>query len=181
MASSIKPKVEALEALKADPAGPQRVFEMLTDQGRRFTLKGVARELKVQSGAFADWFMAHHGDLYQRAQKVRAEALAADALEIADREGDAKTKVETRKWLASRYDRETYGDERQVTVGIGADFAKVLQQISEQNQLEMKRAQAIEARVMEKVVEELPAPQLPESASSGAAPSAVSTAVPDPE
>lgn len=155
-----RPKVDALERLKADPDGPERVYRMMTDRECPRTLRKIANELGLQRGAFVHWFMEVHNDLYMRALRVRANELTDEALAIADASNDPKLQVETRRWLASRYDRQLYGDDRNVTVGVSGDLTKLLRDISERKNREIRAAQVLEAEVVTREV--VPALEAPE-------------------
>lgn len=63
------------------------------------------------------------------ARRMGAEALAEEALEIADTEPDAnraRVRVESRKWLASVTDPQRYGPKTQIQVAHNIDLAGAL-------------------------------------------------------
>ena len=66
------------------------------------------------------WLRTHEGfrHNYEAAKEDQAHALVEKALEIADDEGiDPQHKrimVDTRKWIASKYNTKKYGDKQQV-------------------------------------------------------------------
>ena len=82
--------------------------------------------------------------VYARAREVQADAIAVEMLRLADdcTETDVqstRTKIDTRKWLLSRWHRKTYGDHQKVehegqmniTVVTGVPQSKNLRQVAE--------------------------------------------------
>ncbi|MDZ4248680.1 MAG: hypothetical protein U0990_01130, partial [Candidatus Nanopelagicales bacterium] len=132
-----------LEVVKADAGAPSVIFQRLADGE---SLKEIAKQWAVPKGRFVEWFTTTHTDLYDAALKVRAADLALEAIDIADTpekgvktktrpdgslevsEGDMiehrRLQIETRKWLAEKFDRQRYGNtlkvEREVSVRIDA-------------------------------------------------------------
>ena len=135
--------IERLEELKADAEAPSAIFQRLCEGE---SLKAIAKTWGLYKGRFAQWYTTAHADLYDAALKVRAADLALEAIEIADTtelgvktktrpdgslevsEGDMtehrRLRIETRKWLAEKFDRSRYGAtvkvERTVSIGIDA-------------------------------------------------------------
>lgn len=76
----------------------------------------VCRAWDIPHGRFAAWVAAdaRRQEIYEGARKLRADALADEMLEIADREGDdvqqKALEIRARQWVASKWDRGRYGD-----------------------------------------------------------------------
>ncbi len=51
-------------------------------------------------------------ELYRKAKEAAAEALADEVLEVADTSEIVRDRVDARKWLASKWARQTYGDKQ---------------------------------------------------------------------
>ena len=75
--------------------------------------------------------------------------MTVEALEIADESKDARLRVDTRLKLASRYHRELYGEERQVTIGASSGLTALLQSISEKHNRQIRDAQVVEGEVLQ--------------------------------
>lgn len=91
------------------------------------TLSQIAEDLGWPRQMLSDWL---NGDperqaALKRARASSASALAEQSLKIADEVGPldvqkARLQVDTRRWLASRYDPATYGDQKAaVEISIG--------------------------------------------------------------
>ena len=108
-----------LEALKADPGTPARVFEILTSERAdwpKMSLTAVARQLGMPKGAFIEWFTTEHAGVYDAALKVVAADLAVKAMQAAldatpEDVAVAKLQAETALKIAARFDRARYGDQ----------------------------------------------------------------------
>lgn len=115
-----------LEKVKSDPAAPMIIFARVAEGE---TLWDIARAWRVPGGGLTEWFSTEHASLYDAALKVRADALAHDALTIADEKNNEvprdKLRVDTRLRLAAKWDRRRYGEEIErasiapVTIQIG--------------------------------------------------------------
>jgi hypothetical protein len=117
MAGQPKKKAD-LAVLKA--LGPDKVEAML-EQGK--SLEDVWRDLKVSRKALYEWLDApEQAGLYARARARAADFLATQALNISDdTEGDVardRLRVDTRKWLASKWNAAQYGDSKGVQVNV---------------------------------------------------------------
>jgi hypothetical protein len=65
----------------------------------------------------------------EKARGVRARALAEDTISISDDEVDAqraRVKVQTRQWLASRYNRQEFGDRMDIQHNVTLDISDTL-------------------------------------------------------
>lgn len=103
--------VARLEHVKAQPDTPGVVFARLCEGE---TLREIAKAWELPRGPFCEWFMQTHGVLFDAALRVRADQLANEALDKADRAtpetvGPAKLQADTRLKLASHWDRNRYG------------------------------------------------------------------------
>jgi len=110
---------EALAVLKT-PEGAGRILE-LAEQGKGIDV--IAAELGIPRGAITKWLDApEHAELFTRARTRAADHLAQQALEISDdTTGDVardRLRVDTRKWLASKWNQAQYGDSKGLAVNI---------------------------------------------------------------
>lgn len=118
------PAFERLEAVKADVNSASVIFQRIAEGEE---LPKIAKAWGLPKGAFAHWYSTVHGDLYDAARKVREADLAMEMLETA-RGSSAETaqvdklKIDTLKWLMSKWDRARYGEsvkvEKSVTFGV---------------------------------------------------------------
>lgn len=110
---------EALVVLKT-PEGSARFVE-LAEQG--LGIDAIAAELKIPRGAITKWLdEPEHAELFTRARARAADHLAQQALEISDQsDGEVardRLRVDTRKWLASKWNAAQYGDQKGVQVNL---------------------------------------------------------------
>lgn len=100
--------------------GKDRLLE-LVEQG--LGVDAIAAEMKVPRGAITKWMdTAEHAALFTRARTRAADYLAHQALTIADDDTNDvardRLRVDTRKWLASKWNQAQYGDSKGVQVNI---------------------------------------------------------------
>lgn len=102
------------------------------------TLKSVAKEMGETEGALYYWVMlddARKGRL-ARVRQAAAAAMVDETLEIADNSlypvEDRKLKIQTRQWIASRTDRETWGEQQKAAVEVNIDILGVLRDVKQQ-------------------------------------------------
>lgn len=108
-----------LEVVKAAAGTASVVFQRLTEGE---TLKSIAEDWQIPRGRFAQWFMDEHSDLFDDAEKVRAQDLKAEALERADSAtvddvAPRKLQVDTRMRLLPLMDRARYGASKDAGAG----------------------------------------------------------------
>lgn len=108
-----------LEAVKANGMSGSVVFQRLTDADKPETLREIAKAWKVPVGRFVEWFATEHAELYEAALKVLADQDANEVVAIADGAAPetvqvSKLRAEVRKWRASKWDRDRYGDKTDV-------------------------------------------------------------------
>ena len=114
------------------PAEAQSIFD---DVAAGKPLHVIAAFLDVTRSALTDWLEdPQRIGTYKRAREKAASALAEQTVEIADRQAlDAqgepvpdvqrdKLRIQTRQWLASRWDRSTYGDQKQADVTVNVNM-----------------------------------------------------------
>ena len=115
-----------LAVVKADPDAPNAIFQRIAEGEE---LPQIAKAWGLPKGGFAYWFSTVHGDLYDAARKVREADLAMQMLDEAKGASSenvqvAKLRIDTLKWLMSKWDRARYGEtvkiEKAVTVGVDA-------------------------------------------------------------
>ncbi len=96
------------------------------------TLGAVAEQLGVSYRALTRWIAT--GDerpaLYKEVRKIAAGRLADDTLGISDAATQqnaqvARLRVDTRRWLAARYDPETFGERQSPIVAINLQQLRV--------------------------------------------------------
>lgn len=148
--------VARFEALKVDVDFPAVVFGRLTDAESPETLPQIAKELKIPRGKFVEWFTTVHRDKYDSALRVLTDAMAFEALKIADdadpeKVAKAKLRVDVRLRTAARWDRERYGEREPANVAVVVSLVDVAREIRE---LEAKLG--LPALPGERVVEALP-------------------------
>jgi len=111
--------------VKLNALGPETIEEMLSDG---MTLEDVTKTLDVPKGALNKWLdQPEQQGLYARARAKAAHNLAEQAIAIADgadSDGDVardRLRVDTRKWIASRWNASAYADQKnaQVIVNVG--------------------------------------------------------------
>jgi len=110
---------EAVAVLKTQE-GAAKLLE-LAEQGKGIDV--IAAELGMPRGAITKWLDApEHAELFTRARTRAADHLAHQALEISDDiDGDVardRLRVDTRKWLASKWNQAQYGDSKGVQVNL---------------------------------------------------------------
>ncbi len=113
------PKTRA-DLVVLNEKGKDKVEELLT-LGR--PLEDITKELGVSRKALYRWLDApEQAGLYARARARAADELAEQALAIADQDGEDvprdRLRVDTRKWLASKWNPQQYGDQKGVNVQI---------------------------------------------------------------
>jgi transposase-like protein len=112
-------RAEDLVAL--DTMGVERVEELLESA---MPIAQVCRELRVGKRALFEWLdTPERSGLLARARARAAHLLAEDALTIADQaEVDqvqvSRLRVDTRKWLAAKWNAGAYGEQRGPLVNI---------------------------------------------------------------
>ena len=111
-----KPVQRMAFALIEAKGGEPWVLEQVA-QGHGY--RTIAKELGVSLTMFVGW--ATHTDarrqMLRQARESAAQTLAEQALEIADEadpltERVARLRIDTRKWIASKWAPETYGDNK---------------------------------------------------------------------
>ena len=93
-------------------------------------MRGVAKAVGAPVGRFVEWYTTRHAGLYDTALKVRADALAHEALAdaegaTAETVGPSKLRVETKLKVASKWDRARYGDRTDVAVAVAVRIEDV--------------------------------------------------------
>lgn len=101
-------------ALLETREGAQQLLD-LAETG--LNIDRIAKTMQIPRGSITKWMgEGNHASLFARAREVAADQLAVDALEIADAEtGDVardRLRVDVRKWLASKWNRQQYGDDK---------------------------------------------------------------------
>ena len=107
-------------AVMVERMGEEGLLDRVTDDLlERVALSGIAQGLGVSTGELARWLFAtpEREASYRGMLRVKADLLAHETLEIADGGGvedvaHRKLKIDTRWKLLSRWDRQTYGDEK---------------------------------------------------------------------
>lgn len=94
------------------------------------TLKDIAGAWRVPYGKLSEWIIEDRdrSEAYNRALKIWADSLAQETIQIADRAGTdkgeaakAKLQVESRRWAASKWDRDRYGERSAVNLNVKND------------------------------------------------------------
>lgn len=101
-------------------------------------LTQVARELGETIDAVYYWVMLDENrrTLLAQARKASAAAMVDETLEIANNSlfpvEDRKLKIQTRQWIASRTDREAWGEQQKAAVEVNIDILGVLREVKQQ-------------------------------------------------
>ena len=111
------------------------VVEEMLSEGK--TQAEVYRALGVSKMSWYDWLASQEGrDVLARARTRATDKFAEESLTIADTTAPedvqvAKLRIDTRKWLASKWNRSVYGDDKGMAVNIslagmhGASLRKI--------------------------------------------------------
>jgi hypothetical protein len=116
-----QPKKQS-DIAKIEAVGDDAVLELL-EQG--YTTRRLAEHFSVSLGSVSVW-LRRRTEAVSRARARGAHALADQALDLADgatvdTERLAKLQIDTRKWLASKWNAMDYGEQRPgLTVNIAA-------------------------------------------------------------
>lgn len=117
-----KPKRKADLALMTERLAD---IELMLSEGKSHA--EVYRALNVSKMSWYDWVGSPEGrDLLARARTRATDRMAEEVLQIADTAAPeeaqvAKLRIDTRKWLASKWNRSIYGDDRAPLVNISID------------------------------------------------------------
>jgi len=110
-------------ALKADPAFAQDCIARIAYGD---SIRALAAEQDIPINTFWLWITKEYGEEVAAARKVVAAVMADQMKAAAERveTGElnpkaAQTAASIRQWLASRYDRDTFGDKSQVDMRVG--------------------------------------------------------------
>lgn len=135
IAGSIEPDhggMARLDALKGNPETPLEVFARVAEGE---TLRTIAKSWKVPPALFSEWYMTTHAERYAAARVARAEDLAYEAYSASlepttstapafENVPAAKLRADIALKLASRFDRDRYGEsvkiEKEVNIGVDA-------------------------------------------------------------
>ena len=106
------------QALKVDPDFAHQCIARIACGD---SIRALAAEHDIPINTFWHWITKDHGEDLKAARQAAAAAMADRMLELADQveAGElnpkaAQAAASIRQWLASRYDRETYGDKTRV-------------------------------------------------------------------
>ena len=132
---------------KLNKVGEDRIFDSYVDEGSG---EGMLRKLEpeigvITTGTFYRWLKSdksgspNRWEKWQLNMKANAFMLAEEALRIADDSEDAKHRLEHRRWLASRMDRDQFGSKTDTTVNvvsIGDEFLSALKRVEEKSSMQ---------------------------------------------
>lgn len=111
-------------ALKADPAFAEDCIARIACGD---SVRALAAENDIPVTTFWRWLMQEYGAEVAAARKAVAALLADQILDAADRveAGElnpkaAQAAASIRQWLASRYDRDTFGDKSRVDLNVSS-------------------------------------------------------------
>ncbi len=113
---------------------PREIIEAIIDRWTRGEgMRALIIEYGYSIGAVYDaiWDDASLTESHARAKKIRAEMSVDDLIDIADTEPDpnkANVRINTRKWVASKYNSQAYGDKLDVTVNQTVDIGYALKE-----------------------------------------------------
>jgi transcriptional regulator with XRE-family HTH domain len=116
------PKRRAIVAKVRTFGGTERIIDMIANG---VSLSEIARILEVDRSRLSTWLHGNPDTSQQiaRARKTAATALVEQGMAIVDAAENhdvqvAKLRAEYRKWVASKLDREQYGEQSGPTVAI---------------------------------------------------------------
>lgn len=126
-------KLARFEALKGSATAPDEIFHRLCNGD---TLKSIADAWGLPKGMFVRWFMDTHKQLFDDAERVRAQDLKAEALKHADSAtpedaSAVKLRVDVRLKLLEKMDRDRYGRHTQHTHTLTVDLGERLRRARE--------------------------------------------------
>lgn len=104
-----------------EEAGAEGVLnEVVSRVAEGESLKNIAKTLGTPYSVL--WSFLSQQDRmekYRMAQEAAADALAHEVLQVADTSEVVRDKVDARKWLASKWGKQTYGDKSDGDAKIG--------------------------------------------------------------
>ncbi len=115
-----------------------------------WTIKDIAeKDLGVSRSLLSIWLnKSQNKERLQQARALFAARMAEEALQIADgveaqneEIGKAKLRIDTRKWLASKYDPSSFGEQKasaQVNINIGDLHLRALKDINQAPAVEVE-------------------------------------------
>lgn len=101
---------------------PEGADELVALAEQGLGIDAIAKAMRIPRGSITMWLKeGNHGSLFARAREAAADHLAVEALEIADEldrsaPGEVardRLRVDTRKWLASKWNAAQYGEAKQ--------------------------------------------------------------------
>ena len=103
---------------RLDAIGIDAIIDLIAEQGTTRNL--IAEQTGVSNGLVSMWIEARgYADRVARARQHYADRLAQETLTLADDESidtnRAKLMIDARRWLASKWHRNVYGDKVDVT------------------------------------------------------------------
>lgn len=129
-----QPKTREMMKKIEGAGGPEWLLRQVAE-GR--TLISLAAELDVSRSIISGLLNDEHGDALREARRRAASVLAEESKQIADdatpeTERVAKLKIDTRRWLSSKWDRSGYGEQvpAAAQVSISALFLSSLRHVN---------------------------------------------------
>lgn len=102
---------------------PEDMIWSMIEAGKSHT--EICIEMGISRKAFERWLddVDLHGDKLARARAQAADHLAVETLQIADQSdpehaAHARVRIQTRQWLAERWDQKTYGLQKAQQINI---------------------------------------------------------------
>lgn len=131
--SIMRERRERWARLKADPDFAR---ECIVRVASGDSIVAVAADADVAYNTVYGWLTDEHGESLQRARKARAAALAdtmehnadlVDAGRLNPKAASVSSNI--RQWLATRYDRDTFGDQSRVDMHVRGSIDMNLQAV----------------------------------------------------
>lgn len=125
------------QALKANPDFARQCIARIACGD---SIRALAAENDIPINTFWHWITKEHGEELKAARQAAAAVMADRMLELAEQveagEVDpkaARSAASIRQWLASRYDRETFGDKTKVemTATVQQQHLEALRQLGD--------------------------------------------------
>ena len=125
--------------------------------GDRVSLVEIGKELRVPYPVLWGWMCDEVERLtdYESALRGVGDQIVHEMLEISDSSGDAKLRIDARKWLASRWDRGRFGENVKVEVNHSVGLISLLSSLPKLIEGEVVDVEALEAPCISDVPVEL--------------------------
>lgn len=103
-----------LARLRSEPSLGDEAITLLSEG---VTMSRICTTLQVSKAALLEWLdEEENAERASRARARAADALADEALDIADESRDARLRIQQRNWVAERFNRQRFGQTQKIEV-----------------------------------------------------------------